>query len=304
MTCWSEQHAKVLSMNTASYRSTTDSDLVEAGLVREHLPLVGYLVTDLTRRLPRHVSRDDLTSAGMAALALAARGFEPERGVPFNRYASTRIRGALLDELRSVDWASRSVRAKARQQEQAADVLAVRLLRPATRQELATELGVSTADIDANQRDVHRAVVLSFQAMLDADAGEQTVPTTEPSPDQVLLARERTAYLLDAVATLPERLRGVVVAVFFEERSMQEIAAELGVTESRISQLRTEALALLRDGMNSQLSPEALAPEERPDGRIAKRKMAYYAAIASRSDFHTRLSLPLPREATRSDIAI
>lgn len=291
-------------MNTAGHQRSTTSDIAEEGLVREHLPLVGYLVTDMSRRLPRHVSRDDLTSAGMAALALAARGFDPERGVPFNRYASTRIRGALLDELRSVDWASRSVRAKARQQEQAADVLAVRLLRPATRSELAAELGISTADIDANQRDVHRAVVLSFQAMLDADAGEQMLPTSEPSPDQVLLARERTAYLLDAVATLPERLRGVVVAVFFEERSMQEIAAELGVTESRISQMRTEALALLRDGMNSQLSPEALTPEERPDGRIAKRKQAYYAAIASRSDFHARLSVPAQRTPLRSDVAV
>ena len=291
-------------MKTVGHTRSTASDIAEEKMVREHLPLVGYLVTDMSRRLPRHVSRDDLTSAGMAALALAARGFEPERGVPFDRYASTRIRGALLDELRSVDWASRSVRAKARQQEQAADLLAVRLRRTPTREELATELGVSASDIEANQHDVHRAVVLSFQAMLDVDAGESLLPTTEPSPDMVLLQREKEAYLLDAVASLPERLRGVVVAVFFEERSMHDIAAELGVTESRISQMRTEALALMRDGMNAQLSPEALPPEERPGGRIAKRKQAYYAAIAARSDFHARVSIPVPRRPLQADVAV
>src|SRR4051812_30031163 len=86
----------------------------EAALVTESLPLVGYLVSEMIGRVPAHVSRDDLTSAALAALAFAARGFDPSRGVPFGRFASSRIRGAIIDELRSNDWASRSVRSKAR----------------------------------------------------------------------------------------------------------------------------------------------------------------------------------------------
>ena len=92
----------------APQRSTTLTAVQEDALVRKHLPLVGYAVSDLCRRLPAHVRRDDLESAGMAALAMAVRSFQEERGVPFARYASRRISGALLDELRGHDWASRS----------------------------------------------------------------------------------------------------------------------------------------------------------------------------------------------------
>jgi RNA polymerase sigma factor for flagellar operon FliA len=273
------------------------SSAEEDALVRQHLPLVGYAVSDLCRRLPAHVQRDDLMSAGMAALAMAARSFQEERGVPFGRYASRRISGALLDELRSHDWASRSVRRRAREQEEAAGQLAARLGREATPAEVAARMGVAVDELEANRHDVHRSVVLSFQAVVDATGVDSALPSREPSPDQVLLEREREAYLRDAVEMLPERLRAVVVGVFFNERPMQDIADELGVTESRISQMRSEALALLKDGLNANLSPEALPVEERPDGRVARRKNAYYAAIATRSDYRSRLSLPAPRSA-------
>lgn len=270
----------------------------EEDLVREHLPLVGYAVSDICRRLPSHVRRDELESAGRAALAMAARSFVEERGVPFARYASRRISGALLDELRSHDWASRSVRRRAREQDEVADALSRELGRPATPAEIAARMGTTTEELAATQSDVHRAVVLSFQAVVDTAGVDSVLPSTDPAPDEVLLERERQAYLHDAVAALPERLRAVVVAVFFEERPMAEIAAELGVTESRISQMRSEALALVRDGMNKHLAPEQLPAEERPDGRLARRKEAYYAAIAARSDFRSRVSVPAPRRAT------
>jgi RNA polymerase sigma factor for flagellar operon FliA len=275
----------------------------EDALVRQHLPLVGYAVSDLCRRLPAHVSRDDLVSAGMAALAMAARGFQEERGVPFGRYASRRIQGALLDELRGHDWASRSVRRRAREQEEAADQLAARLGRPPTPAEVAADLGVAVDELAANERDVHRSVVLSFQAVIDVSGVDSVLPSSEPTPDQILLDRERDAYLRDAVATLPDRLRAVVVGVFFDERPMQELAVELDVTESRVSQMRTEALALLKDGMTATLAPESLPAEERPDGRVARRKQAYYAAIAAHSDFRARLSIPAARAATSSTVS-
>jgi RNA polymerase sigma factor for flagellar operon FliA len=284
---------------TASQRLTTESRASrEERLVREHLPLVQYVVTETAGRLPRHVHRDDLVSAAMAALAHAARSFDEERGVKFSSYATTRIRGAILDELRGQDWASRSVRARARQRGQAAEELAAELGRTPTRQELADHLSMDVRELDAMDGDVQRSVVLSFQGLLEeGEAAEGLLPSAGPTPDQMLLERERRAYLVDAVAELPERLRAVVVGYFFDERPMAEIGEELGVTESRVSQMRAEALVLLRGALDTQLSPEAVVAEERPNGAAARRKAAYYASVAARSDFHTRLSVPTPRPA-------
>lgn len=269
----------------------------EEDLVRTHLPLVDYEVNDLKRRLPAHVLTEDLVSAGMAALALAARSYDPEHGVPFGRYAARRIKGALLDELRSHDWASRSVRRRAREHAEAAARLAHALGRPATPAELAEALGVPVTEVEAAEHDVHRAVVLSWQAVLEVAGEEPALPAGVPSPEAVLLDREREAYLRDAVEMLPERLRDVVRAIYFDDRSLQQIAADLGVTESRISQIRTEALGLLREAMIAALSPEQAAPEALPDGRVARRKASYYSAVAARSSWQDRLSIPTPRRS-------
>jgi RNA polymerase sigma factor FliA len=272
-----------------SARTRSDADTVET-LVRENLPLVGYLVSEMLGRVPAHVSRDDLTSAGLTALVQAAQSFDVARGVPFGRFASTRIRGAIIDELRACDWASRSVRAKARRRDQAVDELAAALGRTPTTAELAEYLGVSVGEIDAVEEDVQRAVVLSIHGFADPSSLDELVPAGDVSPDERLVAAERIGYLHDAIAELPERLRVVVVGYFFDERSMADIAEELGVTESRVSQMRAEALVLLRDGMNSQLSPEQVPAPARPDGCVARRREAYFAAIAAHSDFRTRLS--------------
>ncbi len=259
-------------------------------LVRENLPLVGYLVAEAASRLPAHVSRDDLTSAGMMALAQAARNFDADRGVPFSRYASMRIRGGIIDELRGHDWASRSVRLKARQRGAAEEALAATLGRHPTHRELADELGVSVDDLVLSEGDVHRSVVLSLQGFSDAGTLEGMLPDQDPSPEQVMLNRERNAYLIDAVAALPERLQVVVQGYFFDERPMAQIAAELGVTESRISQMRAEALTLLKDGMTAMLNPSEVDSSDKPDGCVARRKASYYAAIAASSDYRARVS--------------
>ena len=145
----------------ASTTAVPDAEVVER-LVTENLPLVGYLVNELAVRLPGHVCRDDLTSAGMTALLQAARAYDSDRGVPFSRYASTRIRGAMLDELRAQDWAGRSVRQKARERDNAATQLEATLGRPATRDELAAYMGVDPSALSSTDRDVHRSVVLSL----------------------------------------------------------------------------------------------------------------------------------------------
>ncbi len=137
--------------------------------------------------------------------------------------------------------------------------------------------------------DVHRATVLNYESLVLEGTSELFLVDEGENPEDAILERERRAYLTDAVSALPERLRRVVVGYFFEECSMQELADELGVSESRVSQLRAEALALLKDGMNAHLEPEALEPEPRPNGRVAKRKAAYYAQVAEGSSYRARL---------------
>lgn len=272
----------------------------EDALVRENLPLVRRAVAELSARMPRHAPRDDLISAGMAGLAQAARNFDSSRGVPFHRYAATRIKGALLDELRTYDWASRPVRAKARQMDQATEKLTAKLGRRPTEQELASEMGVEAGAVKSLSQDLHRAVVLNYESLLTSgDSDSVLLGDADQDPEFELLDRERNAYLVDAIQALPERLRVVVVAYFFEDRSMQDIGDELGVSESRISQLRSEALDLLKDGINAQLDPEAVAPLPNPTGRVARRKAAYYEAIANSSTSAERLdSKPRRRTAT------
>lgn len=271
-----------------SHTATPQRASEEEALVREHLPLVGYLVSEVLAKVPAHVSRAELTSAGLAALAFAVRAYDPARGVPFNRFASIRIRGALIDELRNTDWASRSVRAKARRQDAVVQKLTTELGRTPTDVEIAESLGVDVSEIGADRHDVHRAVVLSLDGFADPEAVESLAPSIEAGPEDQLLAHERIGYLHDAVLMLPERLRLVVTQYYFEERPMAETAAELGVTESRVSQMRAEALQLLRGGLNAALTEENQAPA--PTGRAAKRHEAYYAAVAANSDYRARLS--------------
>lgn len=251
--------------------------------------LVRRAVAELAAKMPRHAPRDDLMSAGMVGLAQAARNFDESRGVPFHRYAATRIKGALLDELRTHDWASRPVRAKARHMDVINEKLTAKLGRTPTSDELATEMGVARSHVEGLTQDLHRATVLNYDAMVHSGESDAVLLVDEDDPECELLDRERNAYLVDAVRALPERLQTVVIGYFFEDRSMQDIGAELGVSESRVSQLRAEALDLLRDGMNAQLDPSQVELPQRPTGRVARRKAAYYAAIAASSTPRERI---------------
>jgi RNA polymerase sigma factor for flagellar operon FliA len=272
---------------TATGNAVTGRELDD--LVRAHLPLVGHLVRELLSRLPAHVSREDLVSAGMAALAMAARNFDPSRGTPFGPFATARIRGALLDELRGLDWASRSVRARARRIETAQQQLTSTLGRTPTNQELAETLGVAVDEIKSVDDDVHRATVLSLQGFATGSADDMVIERTA-GPEDLLLHRERIGYLYNAIEALPERLRVVVQDYFFQERPMAEIAAELGVTESRVSQLRAEALSLLRDGLNAHLNPDLVPEIAKPEGAVARRREAYYRRIANNGTLTSRLA--------------
>ncbi len=250
-------------------------------LITSSIPVVTHIVRETMGRVPSHVSRDDLTSAGLAALVQASKSFDASRGVPFARYAATRVRGAVLDELRGIDWASRSVRRRARDLDATRNQLSSILGRAPSLSEVAEAVGMTLAEIAQNDEDIARAQVLSLQGAPDGSL-DGVLPSAGPTPEQMVEHRERLAYLVEAVTELPERLRIVVSDYFLDERPMAEIAAELGVTESRVSQMRAEALVLLRDAMNHELDPTLLENHARPNGSAARRREAYFAAVASR----------------------
>ncbi|UDY24003.1 sigma-70 family RNA polymerase sigma factor [Nocardioides sp. Kera G14] len=248
--------------------------------IADYLPMVGHLVRETLARVPAHVDRDDLTSAGMMALVQAAQSYDESRGVPFDRYAARRIRGAILDELRSVDWASRRVRRAARDIEATRSQLATSLGRQATNDEVASTLGIGVDEILSNDDDVQRAQVLSLQGSAMTTI-EDILPSREAGPEQQVEHQETLTLLTHAIAELPERLRAVVEGYFLAERPMAEIAAELGVTDSRISQMRAEALVLLQGALNHALEERAAA-RSAAQGVAERRRTAYYDAVSAR----------------------
>jgi RNA polymerase sigma factor for flagellar operon FliA len=256
-------------------------------LTRANLPLVGHIVREVMSRIPAHVCRDDLVSAGMYALAVSATSFDESRGVPFARFAAIRIRGAITDELRSMDWASRGVRTKSREVEATRAGLLARLGRTPDTQEIAQSLGTSAADVRSVEADVQRASVLSLQAMAGTSASE-VLPTLTETPEAVLVRREQIGYLRDAIEELPERLRTVIKDYFFEQRRMTDIALDLGVTESRVSQMRAEALKLLQASFVATGSSAPCSPTVRP--RVTAARAAYAAAVSARSTLAGRLT--------------
>lgn len=263
--------------NTA--REAVDDEIVD------HMPLVGHVVREMMGRVPAHVSRDDLTAAGLAALVQAARSFDDSLGVPFAKYAVRRIRGAVIDELRAVDWASRSVRRRAREVERTRTELAAALGRVPTHAEIATAMGVPVDEVLANDQDVARAEVIALSGPAGSVIAD-LLPAAGPTPEQMVEHREQLDYLVHAIAELPDRLRRVVEGYFLQELPMADLAAELGVTESRISQIRAEALTLIRAAMHRALvadAAEAAAAAAAP-GRAARRVEAYVSAVMRRRD--------------------
>jgi len=274
--------------------TVTTSD-VEA-LVRENVGLVGHLAREAAARLPRHLDSDDLVGAGSLALVQAARSFDPALGVPFARFASTRIRGAMIDHMRQRDWATRSVRSRARSIATASEELTKALHRAPTEAELAAAAGMTEPEVREVLAGTDRASLLSLDPLAVGDDGLGAgLQDHAPGPEAALVAAERLGYLRDAIAELPDRARLVVTGYYLEDRQVTEIAEELGVTQSRASQLRSEGLDLLKEALSKLLEDDARAGEGASvpgradgDGVRARRRDAYVAAVARRSDVRTR----------------
>ena len=219
-------------------------------------PIVKYVAGRLASRMPAHVEVADLVSYGLGGLIDAVERFEPARGIKFESYADRRIRGAIFDELRSLDWVPRAVRAEARAIERATADLSTRLQRVPSDAELSAELSMDSAQLDASlQRVADAHVVALYQpwgsSTTDNDDTQRTLLTTLPDPAAVDPAEsasveERRERISRAIAQLPEQERVVVGLRYYQDLLFAEIGDVLGVTESRAHQLHTKALLQLR----------------------------------------------------------
>jgi RNA polymerase sigma factor for flagellar operon FliA len=264
-------------------------------LIERNLPLVQHVLFQVAAHYPRHADREELAQAATLGLVEAAHRFDPARGVPFERWVSMRVRGAIVDAARALDFAPRSLRAAARNVEDAQSQLTSRLGRTPTPDEIAAVMELPVRELHELQGRVHRALVLSLDAPCGEEDGDPLtladglVETVYIDPSTQLEERERAAYLRDALALLPERLQAVVSGYFLSGRSSAELAEELGVTESRVSQMRSEGLALMRAGIAAQYDDGG--EDDSQTGRAAGRRAAYASALSSRSSYSARLSV-------------
>jgi RNA polymerase sigma factor for flagellar operon FliA len=220
-------------------------------VLRRHMPLVRRVVQRLAARKPPHIEIDDLVSWGIVGLLDAMGKYDPRKEASFSTYAQFRIRGAILDHLRSLDWVPRSVRQKASLIEKISHQLEGSLGRPPTEEEIASELGVS---LDSYQELLTRVGEMSIFSLEDLGFGsgeerfnvEQRLEAGEVDPLGALLTRERVDLVTEAVARLPERERIVVSLYYHDELTMKEVGAVLGLTESRVSQLHSQAMLRLK----------------------------------------------------------
>lgn len=259
--------------------------------IEEHLPLVRHIVFQVATHFPRHVDREELARAGTLGLVEAAQRYDGSRGVPFNRFAAQRIRGAILDAVRAADWAPRSVRNLARSLESTTSRLTADLGRAPTRDEVAGAMETTPEELARLQSRIHRSVVLTLDqggTSADDDGTLGDLLTDDGlEPSEALEERELRGYLRDAIGLLPERHRLVVIGYFLEGRSSLELARFLGVTESRVSQLRSEAVAMLREGIEAQYGGDLA---EADDGsRAGRRKATFAAALAGTTPWRDRL---------------
>jgi RNA polymerase sigma factor for flagellar operon FliA len=234
------------------YRKTGDPALRDR-LILTYAPLVKFVAGRLGAGLPAHVDEQDLVSYGLLGLIGAIERFDPEREIKFETYAIARIKGAIIDELRSLDWVPRSVRTRAREIERAIAELERNLHRAPTDEEIAAKLGVEVADLEDSLAEISRSSMAALDELWTPQAGGDQISlidtiedTTGPDPEFSLEQTELKEALGEAIARLPEREKLVVTLYYYEELTLREIGEVLGVTESRVSQLHTKAVLRLK----------------------------------------------------------
>jgi len=219
-------------------------------LLLEHLPIVRFLARRIHERLPQHVEIEDLVSAGVVGLMDAFSKFDPTKQVQFRSYAQFRIRGAILDSLRTLDWSPRELRRKGRAVEEAIRVLTQRIGRAPGEPEVAAEMTLSLEEYQKLLGDLKGLEIGTLHMERNEDSGEEELAYLPGSPEDDPLFRCLKAELKDrlseAIANLPDRERLVMTLYYYEEMTMREIGLALGVVESRVSQVHASAVVHLR----------------------------------------------------------
>ncbi len=261
-------------------------------LVRENLAIVGYLVNEVSRKAS-HLSRDDLASAGALGLVMAAETFDPAQGVPFGAFARRRVLGAIADEMRAADWATRAARQRIKGALQVQESLTGALGRTPTVDEVAVALGVDRASAAEALADAGRSVAALDESIADVVAADVV------NPEDAVLETERTRYLKAAVTSLPPKMRYVVEQIYFHDRAVGDLAVELGLTHSAVSQQRAEAVRLLRDGLEHSYST-GQAPVVQAHSKVAPARRAAYLARLSETATASMVSPAVQAAAMRS----
>jgi RNA polymerase sigma factor FliA len=233
-------------------------------LLVEHLPTVRFIARKIHGRLPQHVELDDLISAGVVGLIDAFGKFDHSKQVQFKSYAQFRIRGAILDSLRMLDWSPRELRRKGRAVEEAIRALTQKLSRAPGEQEIAEEMKLGLNDYQQLLGDLKGLEIGSLHMERTEDSGDEELAYVPGSPEEdplfICLKGEMKQLLADAIDDLPEKERLVLTLYYFEELTMKEIGATLGVVESRVSQIHSSAVVRLRAALGA---PKAVAKKAR-----------------------------------------
>lgn len=250
----------------APVRTAASPTPEEEQLMIDHLPIVRFIARRIHERLPQHVPLEDLLSAGVVGLMDAFNKFDPAKQVQFRSYAQFRIRGAILDSLRTLDWSPRELRRKGRAIEQAMHTLTARLGRAPSEVELAQELQMELAEYQTLLGELKGLEIGTLHSWRNEESGEEELAYLPNRPEDDPLFRclrgEMKQRLADAILTLPERERLVMTLYYYEELTMREIGMVLGVVESRVSQIHASAVLHLRVRLAdlSRNAPRAGAP--------------------------------------------
>ena len=228
-------------------------------LIREFVPMIKYIAFRLAMRISNGLNVEDLISVGTLGLLDAFSKFDPNRGIKFRTYAEFRIRGAMLDEIRAMDWVPRSIRKRIGKIQQAANAYTQQKCRPPTEAELATELGMEAEEVNEILLQARGAVLLSLEDLGAHDEETQSVlnglvDRDRPNPLEALLSEDSRNILIESIERLPDRERLILTLYHFEELTMKEIGAVMHVTESRICQLHGQAMIRLKALLHSRLS--------------------------------------------------
>jgi RNA polymerase sigma factor for flagellar operon FliA len=235
----------------------------------EHLPTVRYLARRIHERLPQHVEIDDLVSAGVLGLIDAFRKFDPEKKVQFRSYAQFRIRGAILDSLRTLDWSPRDLRRKGRAIEEAIRALTARMGRAPSEPEIAAEMAMDLGEYQQLLGELKGLEIGTLHVERSEDSGEEELAYIPGKPEEdplfCCLKSEMQTRLASAVDQLPERERLVMTLYYYEEMTMKEIGLTLGVVESRVSQIHASAVLHMRALLTApgQKNPEDVHTEKK-----------------------------------------